>query len=305
MNKSVIIYGAGFRGGRNFLALAEENVHVVAFCDKDAENIPLYFGCEVLTREKAVEKYPDLSYIISIDNEAARNEVYKSLNESGVEVYESFEKYYQGVNDVDVKTVRCGMQAAFQIVPELLQGKRDNKVAYSFGIGFDFTFEKELSEKYEVSVYAFDPSPEVIEEMQSQKLPEKLKYYPYGLSNEDAEKVFYCPSSGKDYSEYFTSWTGSEKIKMQVFRLSTLMKKLGHDSLDLLKMDIEGSEFIALPDILNTGIVFDQLCIETHTRIFSDSVEKMREMKRLLNKHGYLLVSNGRQEQTYIRKGVL
>ena len=37
---SVIIYGAGFRGGRNFLALAEENIHVEAFCDRDAAKIP-------------------------------------------------------------------------------------------------------------------------------------------------------------------------------------------------------------------------------------------------------------------------
>ncbi len=52
------------------------------------------------------------------------------------------------------------------------------------------------------------------------------------------------------------------------------MKKLGHKQIDLLKMDIEGSEFMALPDILNSKIIFDQLCIETHPRIFPDSVEK-------------------------------
>ena len=79
------------------------------------------------------------------------------------------------------------------------------------------------------------------------------------------------------------------------------MKMLGHSYLDLLKMDIEGAEFSVLPDILTSGIEFKQLCIETHTRILPNSVDKMREIKEMLNKHGYLLVSNGRQEQTYVK----
>lgn len=58
-------------------------------------------------------------------------------------------------------------------------------------------------------------------------------------------------------------------IQMQVYRFFALTKKFSHTHRDLLKMDIEGSEFLVLSDILNTGIAFDQLCIETHTRIFS------------------------------------
>ena len=78
------------------------------------------------------------------------------------------------------------------------------------------------------------------------------------------------------------------------------MEKYGHNHIDLLKIDIEGSEFMALPEILESG----GICIETHTRIFPNSVEKMRGVKELLNKNGYLLVSNGRQEQTYISERV-
>jgi len=303
-NKSVILYGAGFRGGRIFLALAEENVHVEAFCDRDAASIPLYFGCEVLTKEETLEKYSDLPFIVCIDDDQAKERVVNELRESGVDIYNSFEAFFQGENDVEIQTVQCGSKATFQIIPELLKN-RDNLVGYSFGIGFDFSFEIELAEKYKMNVYAYDPSPEVIETMKQQNLPDNLLYSPYGLSDEDDEKVFYLPSSGQDYSEYFTPWTSNENISMQVYRLSTLMKKNGHTCLDLLKMDIEGSEFMALPDILKSGVKFDQLCIETHTRIFSNSVEKMRGIKCLLNEYGYLMVSNGRQEQTYIRKELI
>lgn len=300
-NRPVILYGAGFRGGRNFLALAEENVHVEAFCDRDAEHIPLYYGCEVFTREEAVRRYPSYPFILCLDDREANRQVAGELREAGVEVYESFEAFFQGLNDCEVEHVRCGKAAGFDIVPSLLTG-REGLTAYSFGVGFDYSFELELSEKYGMEVYAFDPSPEVVKEMEGRKLPKNLKYYAYGLSGEDACKTFYLPSSGKDYSEYFAPWTSRGKIQMQVRRLSTLMEQFGHKRLDLLKMDVEGSEFFALPDILGSGIAFDQLCIETHTRIFPDSVEKMRGVKKLLNDHGYWLVSNGRQEQTYIRK---
>ncbi|EOS80781.1 FkbM family methyltransferase [Dorea sp. 5-2] len=301
MNRPVIIYGAGFRGGRNFIALAEENVHVEAFCDRDAEHIPLYYGCNVLTRDEAVEKYPSLPFLLSVDDEEARRQIAEDLRTLGIEVYESFEEFFQGQNDYEIEHVYCGKAVGFQVVPSLLEG-REHLTAYSFGIGFDYSFELELAEKYGMEVYAFDPSPEVVKEMESKKLPENLRYYPYGLSDEDALKTFYLPSSGLDYSEHFAPWTSSEKIQMQVHRLSTLMERFGHSRLDLLKMDVEGSEFMALPDILESGLEFDQLCIETHTRIFPDSVEKMRGVKKLLNDHGYLLVSNGRQEQTYISK---
>lgn len=302
-NRPVIIYGAGFRGGRYFLALAEENVHVEAFCDRDAENIPMYFGCEVYTMQEGIEKFSHYPFIVALDNLDARKSVVNELANQGIEVYSCFEEFFQGFNDFDMQTVKCGTKACFNVVPDLLQ-RQDGLIAYTFGIGFDFSFERELAEKYHMQVYSFDPSPEVIEDMDKQNLPDSMKYYPYGLSNTDALKTFYLPSSGQDYSEFFAPWTSSKKIQMQVYRLQTLMDKLGHNHIDLLKIDIEGSEFMALPEILDSGIKFDQLCIETHTRIFPNSVEKMRELKELLNSHGYLMVSNGRQEQTYISEQV-
>lgn len=303
-NRPVIIYGAGFRGGRTFLTLAENNVHVEAFCDRDADNIPKYFGCDVLTYEEATQKFPDLPYIVAIDNENARKTVMDNLKQRGAEAYEGLEEFFQGLNDAMAETVFCGKRAGFWVVPSLIR-QQPGLVAYCFGIGFDFSFEMELARDYGMQVYAFDPSAEVVDDMKNQELPANLKYYPYGLSDTDGLKTFYLPSSGQDYSEYFAPWTSSETVEMQVYRLPTLMDKFGHNHIDLLKMDIEGSEFVVLPDILKAGIKFDQLCIETHTRILPDSVNKMREIKQLLNMHGYVMVSNGVTEQTYVYRDVM
>lgn len=83
------------------------------------------------------------------------------------------------------------------------------------------------------------------------------------------------------------------------------MNNKGHTHLNLLKMDIEGSEFFALPDILKSNILIDQLCIETHARIFPNSVEIMMGLKKLLNDSGFLLVCNTLYEQTYLRESML
>ena len=42
------------------------------------------------------------------------------------------------------------------------------------------------------------------------------------------------------------------------------MSALGHERLDLLKMDIEGAEYAVLDDMLQSGILPDQLLVEFH-----------------------------------------
>lgn len=302
-NQAVILYGAGFRGARNFEALTAENIRVEAFCDRDAEYIQLYRGCEVYNVQEAVKLYGKMPFIISIDDKMANDAVAEILKEYDVEFYRDVASFYQGNNDMEVQTSACGKVASFNIVESLLKADQE-QVCFSFGVGFDYTFEEELIEKYGLTVYAFDPTPEVMQNMCKQVLPDKLHYYPYGLSNEDGIKQFHKPKTGLDYSEYLAPWTAVDTISAEMHRLKTLMDQFGYNHLDILKMDIEGSEFLALPEILESGVKFDQLCIEIHSRIFPDSVHKTRELKNLLNKHGYLMVENGIHEQTYVHKSV-
>ena len=196
-----------------------------------------------------------------------------------------------------VELTKCGQAAPYQIYTHQI---KKNMVVYSFGIGFDYSFEAELVEKYGATVYAFDPSPEVIGKM-TKDTHERLLYYPYGISDKDEIKTFYKPRYADNYSEIFSYWTSeTEKIEFEVYRLDSLMKKFGHYHLDLLKMDVEGTEFAVLQDIV-ARLDIDQICIETHARIFPNSVELMRNTKKLFNENGYALIYNGTQEQTYIK----
>ncbi len=300
-NQSVVLYGAGWRGQQEFMNLAKENIHVEAFCDRNANKIRRHCGCDVYTFEEGIEKYHKLPFIVTIDNEKAKEEVIKSLLQVGIVVYDSFEQFYQGKKDKSVPLTKCGKAASYQVFEPLL---KKGAVAYCFGIGFDYSFERELVEKYEMNVYAFDPSPQVIDKMEQETL-EGLYYYPYGISEKDELKVFFKPRYSDNYSEYFSYWTNeNDKIEMKVYRLESLMKMFGHKHIDLLKIDVEGTEFGVLPDILN-HLDIDQVCVETHARIFSNSVEMMRNTRELFQKNGYYLVSNGIQEQTYVKAALL
>jgi hypothetical protein len=52
----------------------------------------------------------------------------------------------------------------------------------------------------------------------------------------------------------------------QVRRLPTIRELLGHDHIDLLKIDIEGAEYDALEDIVAESASIDQLVVEFHHR---------------------------------------
>ncbi len=306
MNKPLVLYGAGFQGEINFSQAAYQNIPVAAFVDQNAKSKVRYLGCDVYTSECALEKFRDLPWIISIIDPAVNENIKNYLLENHIEAYNSFKDYYTGTLDANVNTITCGESSfCFQIAPEFLS---QDSIIYSFGIGRNYSFECALINNYKCKVFAFDPSPEVVCRMKNEQLPHNLKYFEYGLSDTDGKKAFHIPSSGrigKNYSELFCPWVDTSVINLQVYQLSTLIQKLGHAHIDLLKMDIEGSEFTALPNILQSHIRIKQLCIETHARIFPDSVSKMKWLKKLMNENGFLLVVNEPSEQTYIHNSLL
>jgi hypothetical protein len=57
---------------------------------------------------------------------------------------------------------------------------------------------------------------------------------------------------------------GDGRIELPVKRLGTVMKELGHERLDVLKLDIEGAEYAVLDDLLAIGVLPQQLLVEFH-----------------------------------------
>ena len=80
-------------------------------------------------------------------------------------------------------------------------------------------------------------------------------------------------------------------IEVSVFSVPSIMKKLNHTSISLIKLDIEGTEYQMIDHMIENGIFPEQILVEYHHR-FNDKNKKMtqRSLANLRNK-GYEIFS--------------
>jgi FkbM family methyltransferase len=161
-------------------------------------------------------------------------------------------------------------------------------VVYSFGVGDNIAWDLALIERYGATVHAFDPTPVSIEWISRQTLPAAFQFHPWGLAAFDGELEFYPPrkATSTHYSQErrphswrrylcpFREERDPSPVLAPVRRLSSTLAELGHRRIDVLKIDVEGSEFEAVPDILASGIEIDQLLVEIHYHFPSRSVKR-------------------------------
>jgi len=95
----------------------------------------------------------------------------------------------------------------------------------------------------------------------------------------------------------------NSSIQMPVLRLATIMEKLGHDHIDVLKMDIEGAEYGVIADLLSCEIRVDQLLVEFHHRWPEVGLDKTRRAIHELNERGYRIfnISPNGEEYSFLR----
>ena len=65
------------------------------------------------------------------------------------------------------------------------------------------------------------------------------------------------------------------------------MKSNNHNYLDLLKMDIEGSEYEVIENILNNSIKINQIVVEFHPHLIKNGRKKTQDIIQKLNQKGY------------------
>ena len=188
--------------------------------------------------------------------------------------------------------------------------KRDSILVYSFGIGENISFSQELSNKYnQAEIYAFDPTPKAIkfvEEYDKKKLVH-FKFYEFGLAEIDGMQKFYLPKdknyvSGSARCNY--SVDENHFIEVQMYTLKKILELLEHNHIDLLKMDIEGSEFAVIPEVLKSQIPIEQICVELHDRLIENGDKERKMLLDLLYKNDYALIcmSESGEELTFMRK---
>lgn len=176
-------------------------------------------------------------------------------------------------------------------------------IIYSFGVGEDISFDLELIHQHKCPVHAFDPTPRSIAWVKSQAFPAHFRLREYGIAAYDGTAQFFAPEDPAHVSCTMLPRPG-ETLSVAVKRLSTIMNELGHERIDLLKMDIEGAEYAVLKDILGQELHITQILVEFHHRWEGIGFNKTRRLIRLLKQHGYRLfaVSKRLEEFSFIKQ---
>ncbi len=204
-------------------------------------------------------------------------------------------KRYPHVVDKKTECIVLGSDyGAFGVARDFL---KDEMKVLSFGVGKDVSFDQELINKYRARVHAFDPTPKVIEWIKEMKLEtEAFVFHPIGLAKVSGKALFYLPIDDNYISGSMISYEDVQEkpLEVEMSDFEHILEMIGWYDIDLLKMDIEGSEFDVLPDIMRVSrdrnVNIRQICLEWHSRFFRHGKKKIKKMYKLLKEHGYVLI---------------
>jgi FkbM family methyltransferase len=174
------------------------------------------------------------------------------------------------------------------VIPDLLPPR---PLVFSVGIGSDISFDRAIIERFDAEVYGFDPTPKAVQWIARQQLPARLHFVPVGLAGFDGTTEFGLPRSDWDsYSTTLEPGKSVERVQCRVARLSTLMAEAGVSRVDVLKIDIEGAEYSALPDTLGGPLTFNHLLVELHyENVHPEELRQARELLELIDSRDYRL----------------
>jgi FkbM family methyltransferase len=171
-------------------------------------------------------------------------------------------------------------------------------VIYSGGVGEDITFEQELIRRFGVSIQIYDPSP-VATRTIALANNGHLLFKPVGLSA-SANGNFSIGGGTGDGIWFKAGGRGSGSFACT--SLAREMEANGHDSIDLLKIDIEGFEYEVLESCLAERIRIKQICVEFHDFFPEIPKVKTQKMIRALESHGFELIHRHRHDHTFLRR---
>ncbi len=157
----------------------------------------------------------------------------------------------------------------WKYIPELLGS---GSVVYSLGVGDSIDLDIDLIHFYGLTVHAFDPTPYSEEWVSTLELPSNFVFHPWAAAGEDGSLRLFRRVN-KRGRKSAVMWTadgdagdGSDYIDAPAYTIQSMMKELGHDRIDILKMDVEGAEYEVLGSLGELDSLPTQLLVEFHHR---------------------------------------
>jgi FkbM family methyltransferase len=174
-----------------------------------------------------------------------------------------------------------------------------NSIIYSFGIGQEASFDTDLIGRFNLVIYGFDPTPKSLQWVKKQGFSNNFIMHGFGLAGYDGNVPFYPTKDPIKVSHtILRGLSPREKaITVPVKKLSSIMNELGHNRIDVLKMDIVGAEYDVIDDIEKSGMRPHQILIKFRHRFPGVGIKKSKEAIDKIRGMGYHLFSISRSNK--------
>ncbi|HEX6747773.1 MAG TPA: FkbM family methyltransferase [Longimicrobium sp.] len=178
-----------------------------------------------------------------------------------------------------------------------------DSIVYSVGVGTEIDFDLALIDRFGLQVHAFDPTPVAVEWVRAQRLPPGFVFHPVGVAAHDGTAEFGARSTATHYTTLAGNDAGGERVSLPVRRLASLGASLGHERIDLLKLDIEGAEYAVLHDMLERKLHAEQILVEFHHRFRTIGKSRTEQAVAALRDAGYRIfhISPSGREYGFVR----
>lgn len=188
---------------------------------------------------------------------------------------------------------------------------RKNPIVYSAGVGRDISFEHEMADRFGIRIHLIDPSPTGVETMaRSENDRTEFVFHQLALAGHDGELLLDPPPNAEEGSWVsVVSQEGeasADAIRVPCSTMGSLMRKLGHERVDLLKIDVEGAEYGIIRHVLRERVRIDQIAVEYHNGVLPGFSRKQTVLSLIrLYMAGYLLVYKTGSNHTLVHRRCL
>jgi FkbM family methyltransferase len=168
----------------------------------------------------------------------------------------------------------------------------DSWVCYSAGAGADVSFDSELVQRFGATVRGFDPfrlfGARAVEAVGNS---ERYSFHVVALAANDGPLQVYGRQDLVRGSVSAVNLYGVDSEHVVSGRsLPSLMRELGDERVDLLKLDIEGSEYEVLEPLDLPSLGVRVLCVELH---HNEPARRARALLGRLRDQGYEVIFRG------------
>ena len=204
----------------------------------------------------------------------------------------------------------------------------EHSIVYLGGAGEDISFDLKLQDKYNCWIVIIDPTKKAIKHYEEVKLFykdnnfkftgniqkdyiqniknlninfNKIIFLDMGLYNKKDLLKFYKQDNPNYVSQSLeNNMFGNNYDIVKVDTIKNIMNELNHNNIDLLKLDIEGSECDVLDKMLDDNILPKYLCIEFDLLLKNkDFNKKTEKIGKRLESFGYKILKNDNLNITF------